>query len=517
MAMLVALLAVCVALLLLSAEARAALRRAVKGAATVARVVYLTRGVPSPPSLPLVGCVPTLFALFRDPRAALTDLIDKYGKTVRLHLVNRVLIVAMDPDDVQAVCTHPALASKPELYADLLGPHMGVGLVNINGPTHRRHRKAITPSLHFDILSDFVPIFVRNSEILVARLAERADGDSFDIQAEFGRLTSTTFIQTVLSSREATAADIGKDSAVLYEASHLMMWRAMRPWWYHDTVFKLFSDQAEPFFRTSETMNRMVSRVLTDKTAEVARGEAPPPRRRMSFLDHVLRSKEGGLLSSDELREELKTFLFVGASTSMDYLSLMAYILSYFPDVQRKVQEELDGVFGRPGTAGADRPLVADDLPHLEYTERVLREVLRYAPPIPIIFRVASEDMTLPTGTFVPEGCFVGVVPAGTHRLQEHFDEPWAFDPDRFLPERTRGRHPYAYVPFSAGARNCIGLRYALMLAKTVTASVLRRFTILRAADSPETLEDVKFDFSLTMSVRGRANVRLQSRLVAAA
>ncbi|KAK3925477.1 Cytochrome P450 4C1 [Frankliniella fusca] len=513
------LVAACAALLILLLVP--GVRGALKQAVSEARVVYLTRGVPGPPNLPLVGCVPTVLNLFSDGRATLESMIKDYGNTVRLRLLNRVLIIAMDPDDVQAVCTHPALGSKPQLYSDLLGPHMGVGLVNLNGPTHRRHRKAITPSLHFDILKDFVPIFARNSELLVARLkAQHAGGNPFNIQKEFGRLTSTTFIQTVLSCQEGTATDIAnvaKEADLLDEASHLMMWRAMRPWWFSDTVFKLLSAQAEPYFRTSRIMDQMVKRVLEDKLGEVARGEAPPPRRRMAFLDHVLRSQEGGLMSSDELREELKTFLFVGASTSMDYLSLMAYILSYFPDVQRKVHEELDSVFGAPGTPGSDRRITTDDLAHLEYTDRVLKEVLRYAPPIAVIFRVATEDVKLPSGTLVPQGCYVGVVPAGTHRIPEHYDDPERFDPDRFLAERSRGRHPYAYIPFSAGARNCIGLRYALMLAKTVTANLLRSFTILRAPGSPDRLADVKMDFSLTMSVHGGAYVRLQRRPAAAA
>ena len=90
------------------------------------------------------------------------------------------------------VCTHPALANKPETY-DTMRDHLGWGLLNMNGPSYKRHRKAITPSLHLDILQDFVPAFAKNAQAMAGRLQAHADsGDEFDITPEFGITANMT-------------------------------------------------------------------------------------------------------------------------------------------------------------------------------------------------------------------------------------------------------------------------------------------------------------------------------------
>ncbi|KAE8748325.1 Cytochrome P450 CYP4 [Frankliniella occidentalis] len=480
----------------------------------VVRAMYLTRNVPGPPSLPLLGCVPTFLGVWTDMHGTMHRLLQSYGTTFRMQVLDRVTLVVMDPDDVQAVCTHPALANKAKPYK-LLENHLGSGLINMNGPAYKRHRKAITPSLHLDILQDFVPVFAKNAEALARRLRQHADsGAPFNSSPEFGMLTNMTIMETVMSmGNEGASENEYVDMAnVLDEASTLIMWRAMRPWWENDAVFTLCS-RYKAYNETASTMNEMVTRILHTKSAEVSRGDPAPPRRRMAFLDHVLRSSEGANMSGDELRDELKTFLFAGSTTSMDFLSLVALALTMFPDIQSRVQQEVDEVFGAPGTEGADRPMVSEDLGHLQYTERVLREVLRYAPPVPLMFRSAAEDVKLPSGTLVPRGCMVCLVPAGTHRIPEHFPDPLRFDPDRFLPEQSRGRHPFAYIPFSAGTRNCVGQRYALMFSKTIVATLVRRFTFVRAPGGPKDFGEVSVVPGITISVRGGAVVCVQHRV----
>ncbi|KAK3913200.1 Cytochrome P450 4C1 [Frankliniella fusca] len=485
----------------------------------VARALYLTRNVPGPASLPLLGCLSTFLAVWTDMHGTMHRMLQRYGTTFRMQVLDRVTLVVMDPDDVQAVCTLPALADKPKPYR-LLEHHLGMGLINMNGPAYKRHRKAITPSLHLDILQDFVPVFAKNAEALARRLAPHADsGAPFNSSPEFGMLTNMTIMETVMSMRNDGAADdeYVAMANVLDEASTLIMWRAMRPWWESDTLFSL-SSRYKAYKETASAMNDLVERILRAKTEEVARGDPAPPRRRMAFLDHVLRSPEATRMSGDELRDELKTFLFAGSTTSMDYLSLVALTFTMYPEVQARVHQasgrrgaklcisiELNEVFGAPGTPGADRPVSAADLGHLQYTERALREVLRYAPPVPLVFRTASEDVKLPSGVLVPRGCMVCLVPAGTHRIADHFPEPLRFDPDRFSPEQSRGRHPFAYIPFSAGTRNCVGQRYALMFAKTVVATLLRRYAFERAPGGPRDFGEVSVIPGITISVRGGA------------
>ena len=103
-------------------------------------------------------------------------------------------------------------------------------------------------------------------------------------------------------------------------------------------VFML-SSRHKAFKQTAAALNAMVQRILQQKVREVSEGVPPPPRRRMAFLDHVLRSAESANMSPEELVDELKTFLFAGSTTSMDFMSFVALVLAMYPDVQSKVHE----------------------------------------------------------------------------------------------------------------------------------------------------------------------------------
>lgn len=141
-------------------------------------------------------------------------------------------------------------------------------------------------------------------------------------------------------------------------------------------------------------------------------------------------------------------------------------------DFQAKVNEELDRVFD-----GRDGPVTTADLVELKYLECCIKEALRLYPPVPFVARKLSEDTIIRNRVARRKACikisvYVWIItdgyelPANTsivlstfnlHRDPEHFPDPEVYKPERFFPENSHGRHPFAYVPFSAGARNCIG------------------------------------------------------------
>ncbi|TFK16063.1 Cytochrome P450 4V2 [Platysternon megacephalum] len=118
-----------------------------------------------------------------------------------------------------------------------------------------------------------------------------------------------------------------------------------------------------------------------------------------------------------------------------------------------------------------------DDLKKLRYLECVVKEALRLFPSVPSFARTTSEDCHI-KGFKIPKGTQVVIVTYALHRDPEVFPDPEEFRPERFFPENSSGRHPYAYVPFSAGSRNCIGQRFAQMEEKAVLAIILRRFWV---------------------------------------
>lgn len=122
--------------------------------------------------------------------------------------------------------------------------------------------------------------------------------------------------------------------------------------------------------------------------------------------------------------------------------------------LQKLVQEELDQVFG-----DSDRPCTLEDAGQLKYLECCIKESLRLYPPVPVIMRYIKEDTEL-GGYQIPAGVSISMNIFALHRNEEYFPDPLTFRPDRFLNEESIGRHPFAYIPFSAGPRNCIGIAF---------------------------------------------------------
>ncbi|EPQ05806.1 Cytochrome P450 4V3 [Myotis brandtii] len=125
----------------------------------------------------------------------------------------------------------------------------------------------------------------------------------------------------------------------------------------------------------------------------------------------------------------------------------------------------------------SDRPVTLEDLKKLKYLECVIKETLRIFPSVPIIARGLNEDCDV-GGYNIVKGSQILIVPYALHRDQKYFPDPEEFKPERFFPENSMGRHPYAYVPFSAGPRNCIGQRFAMMEEKVILSCILRHFWV---------------------------------------
>ncbi|KAL6420175.1 hypothetical protein ACFW04_012265 [Cataglyphis niger] len=119
--------------------------------------------------------------------------------------------------------------------------------------------------------------------------------------------------------------------------------------------------------------------------------------------------------------------------------------------------------------------LTMRSLQNLSYLERCLKEALRLYPSVPVISRNVEEDVKLHSYV-IPAGTMLVLNIYGVHRDPNFWSNPEVFDPDRFLPERIQKRHPYSYLPFSAGPRNCIGQRFGLLELKAMIAPLIHNF-----------------------------------------
>ncbi|KZS02129.1 Uncharacterized protein APZ42_000953, partial [Daphnia magna] len=138
------------------------------------------------------------------------------------------------------------------------------------------------------------------------------------------------------------------------------------------------------------------------------------------------------------------------------------YLISRHPDKQKLLMEELSIVFG-----DSDRPCTVQDLAELKYLECCIKETLRLYPSAPFILRRLPEDVEI-GGYILPKGVTIGMLIYGMHHNPQVYPDPEEFKPERFFPENSVGRHPYAFIPFSAGPRNCIGQKFAMLELKVV-------------------------------------------------
>ncbi|GBN49660.1 Cytochrome P450 4C1 [Araneus ventricosus] len=222
-------------------------------------------------------------------------------------------------------------------------------------------------------------------------------------------------------------------------------------------------------------LHSFTTNIIQEKKKRYLRGEKEQNcGKRKALLDMLLeRHIEAGELGEEDIREEVDTFALAGHETVSTTIIWTLYLIGLHPEIQAKIHEELDRVFG----GDFARPISEEDLSQLQYLERVLKETNRLCPAVPLFGRNIPETTEI-CGQTLPKGTSCIVLTYFLHRDEEVFPNPEKFDPDRFSPEKCLKIPELAYVPFGAGPRNCIGQRFALMEIKTLVSSILRNFTI---------------------------------------
>jgi cytochrome P450 len=209
---------------------------------------------------------------------------------------------------------------------------------------------------------------------------------------------------------------------------------------------------------------------LIDERSRAAAGGSPQAGPAQDLLSLLLaaRDEQGGPMSRQQLRDELMTVFLAGHETTAIALSFALWLISRHPDVEQKLHSEWQAVLG-------NRRVTAAELPRLEYTRAVLNEALRLYPPAWFIGREAAVDCTI--GDFnISQGTTIFLVPYVVQRDARFFPDPERFDPDRWVNDAASKPPRYAYFPFGAGPRSCIGAGFAMLEMAAVLPTILKRF-----------------------------------------
>lgn len=186
--------------------------------------------------------------------------------------------------------------------------------------------------------------------------------------------------------------------------------------------------------------------------------------------------------------------------------------MALYPDIQEQCRREIDDVFDDP-MQSANGKLSYEAVGSLKYVERCMLETLRLYPPVWAFLRQIQSPLRIQLKgkpVDVPVGTNVTICPYLLHRTEKYYPNATLFDPDRFLPEECANRHAYSYIPFSAGPRNCLGLKFGMIEMKIVAAYLLRNFVI----KTTDKLEDVKLLAHLTLTPERDYNFIFEKRKI---
>ncbi|KAK0087453.1 hypothetical protein PV325_000952 [Microctonus aethiopoides] len=470
----------------------------------------LAEKLPGPAGYPLVGNALELLgssdSIFRNVYKQSFE----YDQVIRLWIGPKLVVFLVDPRDVEVILSSHVYIDKSAEYR-FFQPWLGNGLLISTGQKWRVHRKLIAPTFHLNVLKSFIDLFNANSRAVVEKMRKEGDKE-FDCHDYMSETTVEILLETAMGVSKTTQDRSGFEYAMavmkmcdILHLRHTRVW--LRPDWLfnltkygkdqiqlldiiHSLTKKVIQRKKEDykagkrnFISTSGTQDTKLTSVeglsfgqssgLKDDL-DVEDNDVGE-KKRLAFLDLLIEAGQNGVvLTEQEIKEQVDTIMFEGHDTTAAGSSFFLSMMGCHPDVQEKVIEELDQIFG-----DSDRPVTFQDTLEMKYLERCLMETLRLYPPVPIIARQIKTDLKLATGDYtIPGGCTVVVATFKLHRQPHIYPNPDTFNPDNFLPEKTANRHYYAFVPFSAGPRSCVGRKYAMLKLKILLSTILRNFRV---------------------------------------
>ncbi|XP_011296456.2 cytochrome P450 4d2 isoform X2 [Musca domestica] len=416
----------------------------------------------------------------------ITNNSKKYGDMYRVWILQQLAVFSSDPRDLEVILSSPQHITKNNLY-ELLHQWLGTGLLMSTGKKWHSRRKIITPTFHFKILEQFVEIFDQQSGVMVKKLSDKADGKSaINIFPVICSMALDIIAETAMGVKiNAQNNPNFPYVQAVFTVTNITTKRFINVWHRIDWIFRLTAPTE--YKRLNESirlMHQFTENIIMErreslqKTIDQNRSleeDDLGQKKRMALLDVLLQSTiNGAPLSNEDIREEVDTFMFEGHDTTTSGISFALYLIARHPDVQKKLMEEIVEVLG----TDKERPVSLRDLGELKYLECVIKESLRLYPPVPMIGRYFTEDVEIrgkkiPAGTNFTMGFFVCL------RNPKYFPDPDSFKPERFLVENGANIDPYAYIPFSAGPRNCIGQKFAVLEMKSTISKMLRHYELL--------------------------------------
>lgn len=410
--------------------------------------------LPGPQGNSIVG---SLLDLGNDPLGFLTRCAREYGDTVPIHLGLTPACLITNPDYIEQVLKDREKFIKSRGFR-ILKTLLGEGLLTAEGDSWLWQRRLAQPVFHQSRIQGYSEAMVGYAERMVNTWR---DGEERDIHADMMRLTLNIVMKTIFSQdvdeSEANAVARALDVTMNWFESKRRQGYVVLEWFPRPENIRYRQAIAEMDEAIYNLIRQRRSR--NEHTGDL-----------LSMLMQARDEETGNQMDDKQLRDEVATLMLAGHETTANALSWTWMLLSDHPDVRTKLQNELQEVLD--GRA----PTVAD-LPRLNYTNMVVKEAMRLYPPVSLFGREASEDCTIGDYT-VPAGTIVMISQWVMHRNPKYFNNPEAFQPERWADDLEKKLPRDVYIPFGDGPRICIGKGFALMEAVLLLATIAQRFQL---------------------------------------
>lgn len=417
--------------------------------------------VRGPKGHPIVG---NALQIRNDPLGFLLKCAGTYDDIVRLRIFNTTGYVIIDPILIEDVLVRGSdrLVKTPGREPSGTSSRVfGSDRLTNDGDFWLRERPSAAHAFHAKRIEDYSTTMV---EYTIRMLDRWGDGGERNIFDDMTDLTLRIVAKTLFGF------DVGAEGASISRALDVIMGRI---------TSQIFNPMQLPMSMPTPRNRRLQKAINTLDhfiDACLRNHQDGSPADLLSLLIDVRHENKSDMTDA-QWRYEVMTLFIAGYETTALSLTWTFYLLARHPEVERRLLDELDEVLhGRPPEHG--------DIASLRYLGMVFKESLRLYPPVWIIGARRSLDSLRLGSHTLPKGSLIVVSPWVTHRMPRFFPEPDQFRPDRWTPASAKELPKYAYIPFSAGPRHCIGHGYASVESTLLIATILQRYRLaLRRPD----------------------------------
>jgi len=409
---------------------------------------------PPPQPLGLRG-LPTAFRNYIEtiPRSAYEEDVSSFGR------VRDDVVLVTKPELIGEVLVEgPEAFRRDPVTRRTFAPAIGDNsLFLAEGADWRWQRRAVAPVFRHETLLSFVPIFAKMAARQVERWRAARPDTPVDAAAAMTRTTFDIIVETMLGG--SAALDAEAFGRALTDSFNTIPWQI---------IYVLFSlPEWMPYPNRGRALRART--VLRRDILRIVQARRGKPSAHPDLLDLLLAARDpetGRSVTDAEVVNNLLTFIIAGHETTAVALSWTLWLLAKDQASQERTFREVKAVAG-------DETIGAEHIEGLTFCRQVIQEAMRLFPPAPGIGRQARRAMEL-GGLQLAAGTRVHIPVYALHRNARLWENPNAFDPDRFVPEQTKARSRYAFLPFGGGPRVCIGQGFAMLEAAVTLATLVR-------------------------------------------